>query len=157
MFFGCGVYISYNRFLPHPHTHFTLLSCQLSFYMCEISKQFKIVILAASVYLHIYIWMNNIVLFTFISITISSSPTCSEPADPKCEDLDPETYRVPEGEAFYFVPDELDRDISDERVTWYKNEIENITTDEDKSVHYHRGALFFLNLVTEDSGSYTTR
>ncbi|XP_074513984.1 interleukin-1 receptor-like 1 [Sebastes fasciatus] len=97
---------------------------------------------------------SRLLFLVFVVITPSE---CSEPADPKCEDLDPETYRVPEGEAFYFVPDELDRDISDERVTWYKNEIENITTDEDKSVHYHRGALFFLNLVTEDSGSYTTR
>ena len=61
-----------------------------------------------------------------------------------------------EGEAFYFVPYDLE-DLSDNEVIWYKNNDlrELISTDENQRVHYHGNALLFLNLSTEDSGTYT--
>uniref|UniRef100_A0A3Q3XN18 TIR domain-containing protein n=1 Tax=Mola mola TaxID=94237 RepID=A0A3Q3XN18_MOLML len=66
-------------------------------------------------------------------------------------------YNLHEGEAFHFVPFDLDEDLSDDEVIWYKNnrQSELISTNESQSVHYHGSALFFLNLCTEDSGIYT--
>lgn len=81
-------------------------------------------------------------------------------AEHQCQDLDLESVNLLEGEAFFFVPYELDYNLTDDEVTWYKNksgiEIE-ISTDENASVHHHGGALFFLNLHTEDSGFYIAR
>uniref|UniRef100_A0A3B3CGG1 Uncharacterized protein n=1 Tax=Oryzias melastigma TaxID=30732 RepID=A0A3B3CGG1_ORYME len=63
-----------------------------------------------------------------------------------------------EGEAFHFVPFPVyDFDLPDENFTWYKNnsEVKNITTEEENSIHYHGGALFFLNISSADAGHYT--
>ncbi|XP_059199144.1 interleukin-1 receptor-like 1 [Centropristis striata] len=94
----------------------------------------------------------------FVIYMVITASECS--AEPVCEDFDEDEYNVLEGEAFYFVPYVVDiPDIPDDNITWYKKNIqtENITTDENKNVHYHGGALFFLNLHTEDSGFYTAR
>lgn len=70
-----------------------------------------------------------------------------------------ESINLLEGEAFYFVPYDLEDDLSNDEVTWYRNnsQTELISTDENESVHYHGSALLFLNLHTEDSGFYTAR
>ncbi|XP_059199424.1 interleukin-1 receptor-like 1 [Centropristis striata] len=101
--------------------------------------------------------MNSFRLL-FLIFMVKTACVCS--AEPGCEDFDEEEYNVLEGEAFYFVPYVVDiPDIPDDNITWYKknNQTENITTDENKNVHYNGGALFFLNLHTEDSGFYTAR
>uniref|UniRef100_A0A8C8DYP5 Ig-like domain-containing protein n=1 Tax=Oryzias sinensis TaxID=183150 RepID=A0A8C8DYP5_9TELE len=69
------------------------------------------------------------------------------------------SFRLLEGEAFYFLPLSLNSDLPDEDFTWYKNnpQVENITTEEENSIHYHVGALFFLNISSTDSGHYTAR
>lgn len=73
-----------------------------------------------------------------------------------CEDSDIDQYNLLEGEAFYVEPLALDEMLSDDQVTWYKNNshLEKLSTDEKERVHYHGSALFFLNLQSEDSGFY---
>ncbi|XP_054887895.1 uncharacterized protein LOC129361190 [Poeciliopsis prolifica] len=46
-----------------------------------------------------------------------------------------------------------DPNLPDENITWYKNgpEVMNITTDETHRIHYHGGALFFLNISANDA------
>uniref|UniRef100_A0A3Q2D6J4 TIR domain-containing protein n=1 Tax=Cyprinodon variegatus TaxID=28743 RepID=A0A3Q2D6J4_CYPVA len=67
------------------------------------------------------------------------------------------SYKLLEGEAFYYVLDEVEPNLPDENMTWFKNgpEIQNITTDETQMIHYHGGALLFLNISVNDSGHYT--
>ncbi|XP_070770987.1 interleukin-1 receptor-like 1 [Enoplosus armatus] len=96
----------------------------------------------------------------FLIFMVITTAECSETNKPECQNSDIETHRLLEGEAFYFVPYELnDSNIPDENVTWYKNssQIEKISTDEKETVHYHGGALFFLNVLPENSGFYTAR
>lgn len=52
-----------------------------------------------------------------------------------------------------------DYNLPDEQFLWYKNssQIKFISSDEKEGIHHHGGALFFLNLSTEDSGFYTAR
>uniref|UniRef100_A0A3P9MYG0 TIR domain-containing protein n=1 Tax=Poecilia reticulata TaxID=8081 RepID=A0A3P9MYG0_POERE len=79
----------------------------------------------------------------------SSFPSCSEASNSSCFHLDKEKYKVIEGEAFYYVPFDMDDpNLPDENITWYKNgtEVMNITTDETHRIHYHGGALFLLNI-----------
>ncbi len=86
-----------------------------------------------------------------------SSSSVSETAEPHCEDFDFESYNLIEGEAFYFVPYILkDSNILDEEIIWYKNnsKIEPVSTDRNETVHYHGGALLFLNLTIGNSGFY---
>ncbi|XP_053184274.1 interleukin-1 receptor type 1 [Scomber japonicus] len=77
-----------------------------------------------------------------------------------CEDNGLEDFNLLEGEAFPFVPSDLeDWKLPDEHFLWYKNssKIEYISSDEKERIHYHSGALLFLNLSTEDSGFYTVQ
>ncbi|RVE58410.1 hypothetical protein OJAV_G00208850 [Oryzias javanicus] len=77
-----------------------------------------------------------------------------------CYNMNTETFRLLEGEAFYFLPFPVtDLDLPDENFTWYKNnsKVTNITTEEENSIHYHGGALFFINISSADSGHYTAR
>ncbi|XP_029315624.1 interleukin-1 receptor type 1-like isoform X2 [Cottoperca gobio] len=84
--------------------------------------------------------------------------TSEETAEPQCVDLGKESYNLSEGEALYFLHYDLENNLSDEEITWFKeNSSIEITTDENENVHYHGGALFFLNLLTEHSGLYTAR
>uniref|UniRef100_A0A3B5QPM9 Uncharacterized protein n=1 Tax=Xiphophorus maculatus TaxID=8083 RepID=A0A3B5QPM9_XIPMA len=68
-------------------------------------------------------------------------------------------YKVIKGEAFYYVPYDLDDpNLPDANITWYKDgsEVMNITTDEAHRIHYHGGALFFLNISANDAGFFIT-
>ena len=81
-------------------------------------------------------------------------------ATSECDEFKVEKFKLIEGEAFYYVPYEAQEESEDfltEGFSWYKNgsQIENITTDEKHRVHFHGGALFFLNLTAADSGNYT--
>ncbi|XP_015234365.1 PREDICTED: interleukin-1 receptor-like 1 [Cyprinodon variegatus] len=80
-------------------------------------------------------------------------------SDSSCVHLNTESYKLLEGEAFYYVLDEVEPNLPDENMTWFKNgpEIQNITTDETQMIHYHGGALLFLNISVNDSGHYTAR
>lgn len=91
---------------------------------------------------------------------------CSETDKSQCMDSDKESFNLLEGEAFYFLPLDLpDNNFTDEEFKWYKNtssftdnsSIEEISANDSEPVHYHGGALFFLNLLTENSGFYTAR
>ncbi|KAK5889952.1 hypothetical protein CesoFtcFv8_013527 [Champsocephalus esox] len=95
-------------------------------------------------------------LLLLVSMVITSSE-CSETAEPGCHDLDTNTYNLNEGEAFNFVHDNLDTNVPDEEITWFNNNHTVITADENETVHYHGGSLFFLNLLPEDSGLYSAR
>lgn len=53
--------------------------------------------------------------------------------------------------------DNLDINVPDEEITWFNNNHTEITADENETVHYHGGSLFFLNLLPEDSGLYSAR
>uniref|UniRef100_A0A3P9LBB5 Ig-like domain-containing protein n=1 Tax=Oryzias latipes TaxID=8090 RepID=A0A3P9LBB5_ORYLA len=78
----------------------------------------------------------------------------------RCNNMNNESFRLLEGEAFYFSPISVNNpDLPEEDFTWYKNnpQFENITTEEENSIHYHGGALFFLNISSTDSGHYTAR
>ncbi|KAM3607038.1 uncharacterized protein V6R79_000971 [Siganus canaliculatus] len=106
----------------------------------------------------IYREMDTIQLLILI---IAMTPSaCSEASMLQCTPLDTEFFNIYKGEAFYFVPYDLDdANQTDEEITWYKNSSPNepISTNENDTVHYHGGALFFLNVSTENSGSYTAR
>lgn len=103
--------------------------------------------------------------FTYTRIVLHHHPnliyhlSLSETAEPQCNDSDQYPFYLLEGEAFYFVHLNLPkRNYSNEEVTWHRNNsrIENIY-DENERIHCHGGALFFLNLLIEDSGFYTAR
>ncbi len=89
----------------------------------------------------------------------SSSPSFSETDKSQCENSDKELFYLLEGEAFYFEPlDMPNSSVPDEEFTWYKNNSEiDISTDDTENIHYHGGALFFLNTLPENSGFYTGR
>ncbi|KAK9537200.1 hypothetical protein VZT92_004836 [Zoarces viviparus] len=91
--------------------------------------------------------------------TVMTASECAESAERRCINNTPESYNLIEGEAFYFVP--YDVENPDEKFTWFRNnsdnEIGNITSDENEDVHHHGGALFLLNPVLTDSGLYTAR
>ncbi|XP_035460565.2 interleukin-1 receptor-like 1 isoform X2 [Scophthalmus maximus] len=94
-----------------------------------------------------------------VIFAVMSTSECSETAEPQCNDSDQYPFYLLEGEAFYFVHLNLPkRNYSNEEVTWHRNNsrIENIY-DENERIHCHGGALFFLNLLIEDSGFYTAR
>ncbi|XP_032385382.1 interleukin-1 receptor-like 1 [Etheostoma spectabile] len=95
---------------------------------------------------------SRLLFLIFVVITTSE---CSGTAKPKCKDMENASYTLSEGEAFYFEPSEVASGLSNEEITWYKNEIENITTDKNENVHYRGEGLFFLNLLPENSGTYT--
>ncbi|KAF6730316.1 Interleukin-1 receptor type 2 [Oryzias melastigma] len=96
-----------------------------------------------------------------LSITAAVTFASELPSDTsRCSNMNPELFRLLEGEAFHFVPFPVyDFDLPDENFTWYKNnsEVKNITTEEENSIHYHGGALFFLNISSADAGHYTAR
>ncbi|KAI4798986.1 hypothetical protein KUCAC02_019330 [Chaenocephalus aceratus] len=100
--------------------------------------------------------MDTSRLLLLVSMVITTSE-CSETAEPGCHDLDTNTYKLNEGEAFNFVHDNLDINVPDEEITWFNNNHTEITADENETVHYHGGSLFFLNLLPEDSGLYSAR
>ncbi|XP_028446556.1 interleukin-1 receptor-like 1 [Perca flavescens] len=94
--------------------------------------------------------------------TTKCPPNCGPPcpseegtAEPKYQKMDKKSYTLLEGEAFYLEPYDVASGLSDEDIKWYKNETEKIPTDKNKNVHYHGEALFFLNLLPENSGNYT--
>ncbi|XP_069569508.1 interleukin-1 receptor type 1 [Brachyistius frenatus] len=96
----------------------------------------------------------------FLVVVVISTSECSETTQPECKDLDTETFRILEDEAFYFVPLTLfDPNNPNVNFTWYKNssQFEKISSDERDRVHFHGGALFFLNPDSADSGHYTAR
>ncbi|KAM6978398.1 interleukin-1 receptor-like 1 [Tautogolabrus adspersus] len=96
-------------------------------------------------------------LFSVFFLVITTSE-CSETAQPQCKHMDNQPFHRLEGEAFYFLPYALlDGNIPDENITWHKNNSEEISNSEDEMVHYHGGALYFLNLQIEDSGFYTAQ
>lgn len=61
------------------------------------------------------------------------------------------------------MPDDFEDNPPAGQFTWYKtntmnnSKIESISFDEKERIHYHGGAIFFLNLLSEDSGVYTVR
>lgn len=65
------------------------------------------------------------------------------------------SYKLIEGEAYYFLP----YDLLSDNVTWFKvsPEMENITSDENQRIHSHGAALLLLNVSTKDSGTYTAK
>ncbi|KAF3843587.1 hypothetical protein F7725_002436 [Dissostichus mawsoni] len=97
---------------------------------------------------------SRLLLLVYMVITTSE---CSETAEPECYDLDTQYYNLSEGEAFNFVHDNLNISVPDEEITWFNNNQTEITADENETVHYHGGSLFFLNLLPEDSGFYSAR
>ncbi|KAK1903490.1 Interleukin-1 receptor type 1 [Dissostichus eleginoides] len=97
---------------------------------------------------------SRLLLLVYMVITTSE---CSETAEPECYDLDTQYYNFNEGEAFNFVHDNLNISVPDEEITWFNNNQTEITADENETVHYHGGSLFFLNLLPEDSGFYSAR
>ncbi|KAM8750091.1 interleukin-1 receptor type 1 [Acanthopagrus schlegelii] len=93
----------------------------------------------------------------FLIFTLMSPSECSEPAKLQCVESDKEPFVLLEGEAFYVMPYDLTETYyPDEEFTWYKND-SLISNDESKNVHYHGGALYFLNVSAEDSGFYHAR
>ncbi|XP_043988421.1 interleukin-1 receptor type 1-like [Gambusia affinis] len=99
-------------------------------------------------------------LLLSIVMVMSTSDGSSEASDSSCFNLDQDRYKVIKGEAFYYVPFDLDDpNLPDANITWYKNgpEVMNITTDETHRIHYHGGALFFLNISANDAGHYSAR
>lgn len=80
-----------------------------------------------------------------------------EPDERQCLDLDEELRRLVIGEQFYFVPFDMGQNVSNDEVTWYRDDAltEPISTDQNQRVHYQGGALFFMDLRPEDSGKYT--
>ncbi|XP_030283391.1 interleukin-1 receptor type 1-like [Sparus aurata] len=93
----------------------------------------------------------------FLIFTLMSPFECSEPAKLQCVESDKERFILLEGEAFYIMPYDLTETYyPDEEFTWYKND-SRISNDESKNVHYHGGALYFLNVSAEDSGFYHAR
>ncbi|XP_042350338.1 interleukin-1 receptor type 1 [Plectropomus leopardus] len=90
----------------------------------------------------------------------ASFPISSETTELLCSEMDKDEYNLTEGEAFYFVPDELalESNNSKEETKWYKNNVSTeLSTDENQNVHYHGAALYFSNLRTENSGLYIAR
>ncbi|KAG8000875.1 Interleukin-1 receptor-like 1 [Nibea albiflora] len=100
---------------------------------------------------------SRLLILIFLVITAAEH---SEIIKPQCWNSPIKNYGLIEGEAFYFVHPDLS-DVPDEEITWYKNNAQNdpeqISTDENKTVHYHGEALFFLNLCPENSGFYSAR
>ncbi|XP_072252954.1 interleukin-1 receptor-like 1 [Leuresthes tenuis] len=103
--------------------------------------------------------MDAFLHLVFLAAVISTSGEWRA-ATSECDEFKVEIFKLIEGEAFYYVPydaQEEPEDFLTEGFSWYKNgsQIENITTDEKHRVHFHGGALFFLNLTAADSGNYT--
>ncbi|XP_043987744.1 interleukin-1 receptor type 1 [Gambusia affinis] len=99
-------------------------------------------------------------LLLSVVMVMSTSDGRSEASDSSCFNLDQDRYKVIKGEAFYYVPLDLDDpNLPDANITWYKNgsKVMNITTDETHRIHYHGGALFFLNISANDAGHYSAR
>ncbi|XP_039673035.1 interleukin-1 receptor-like 1 [Perca fluviatilis] len=94
---------------------------------------------------------SRLLFLIFMVITTSE---CSGTTEPKCQKMDKRSYTLLEGEAFYLEPYDVASGLSDEDIEWYKNETK-IPTDKNENVHYHGEALFFLNLLPENSGNYT--
>ncbi|KAE8299766.1 Interleukin-1 receptor type 1 [Larimichthys crocea] len=102
---------------------------------------------------------SQLLILIFLVITPA---VYSETTKPQCWISSMKTFNLSEGEAFYFIHVDLyDAKITDDEITWYKNYAQNdseqISTDENKTVHYHGKALFFLNLRPENSGFYSAR
>ncbi|XP_014872929.1 interleukin-1 receptor-like 1 [Poecilia latipinna] len=99
-------------------------------------------------------------LLLSVVMVMSPSDGISGTSDSSCFHLDQDRYKVIEGEAFYYVPFDMDDpNLPDENITWFKkgSEVMNITTDETHRIHYHGGALLFLNISTDDAGYYSAR
>ncbi|XP_027880253.1 interleukin-1 receptor type 1-like [Xiphophorus couchianus] len=99
-------------------------------------------------------------LLLSVVMVMSTSDGTPEASDSSCFHLDQDRYKVIKGEAFYYVPYDVDDpNLPDANITWYKDgsEVMNITTDEAHRIHYHGGALFFLNISTNDAGHYSAR
>lgn len=79
-----------------------------------------------------------------------------EPDDRQCENLDKEVRRLLIGEQFYFVPYDMEPNLSNDEVKWYRDDsTDPISTDQNQRVHYLGGALLFMDLRPKDSGNYT--
>lgn len=105
--------------------------------------------------------MNNIVRvyrLTFVSL-LNAAQTLSKPLAPECRDLHQDVIKLLRGEQFYFVPDEMEENLSEDEVRWYRyrndSSVEPISRDQNQDVHYIGGALLFMNLTLENSGLYT--
>uniref|UniRef100_A0A4W6DU69 TIR domain-containing protein n=1 Tax=Lates calcarifer TaxID=8187 RepID=A0A4W6DU69_LATCA len=78
-------------------------------------------------------------------------------SESQCENYENKSFVLQEGEAFYFMPDDFEDNPPAGQFTWYKtntmnnSKIESISFDEKERIHYHGGAIFFLNLLSEDS------
>ncbi|KAK5609187.1 hypothetical protein CRENBAI_014956 [Crenichthys baileyi] len=99
-------------------------------------------------------------LFLSLVLMMSTPRGKSEASKSSCLNLDQDFYSLIKGEAFYYVSYAMDdTKLPDENITWYKNgpEIKNMTTNETHRIHYHGGALLFLNISANDSGTYTAR
>ncbi|KAF3694563.1 Interleukin-1 receptor type 1 [Channa argus] len=81
--------------------------------------------------------------------------------EPQCKDYHPKNFALLKGEGFYFLPNIFKESAQPPKgeVTWYKNgsKVTNISSDETERIHHHGEKLFFLNLLTEDSGLYIVR
>ncbi|KAG7240352.1 hypothetical protein INR49_026923 [Caranx melampygus] len=99
-------------------------------------------------------------LLLLLLISVMSGFECSETAR-ECTDIQERARHRPDGEALHvmFVFQELDQ-FPHEQFKWYKKNSTNstpISPNKTERVHYHAGELFFLNLLPEDSGSYTAQ
>lgn len=95
---------------------------------------------------------------TSVSLLKAAQDT-SKPFKPECRGLHKVVRKLLRGEQFYFMPDEMGENLSNDEVKWYRHRndsvIEPITPDQNQDVHYQGGALFFMNVTLEDSGTYT--
>ncbi|KAK2840133.1 hypothetical protein Q5P01_013873 [Channa striata] len=96
-----------------------------------------------------------------LSFVVISTSECSVTSKLKCERYDVEEIRLLEGEAFYFRP-YLFREgekLPEGEFTWYRNgsKATIISSNKADRIHHQGEKLFFLNLLTEDSGLYISR
>ncbi|XP_067372336.1 interleukin-1 receptor type 1 [Channa argus] len=100
----------------------------------------------------------QLLLLSFVAISTSEFSVAKEP---QCKDYHPKNFALLKGEGFYFLPNIFKESAQPPKgeVTWYKNgsKVTNISSDETERIHHHGEKLFFLNLLTEDSGLYIVR
>lgn len=83
----------------------------------------------------------------------------AKPLTSECHDLHKDVRKLLRGEQFYYVPEEMGEDLTNDEVKWYRRRndsfLEPLTPDQNQDVHYQGGALLFMNVSLEDSGVYT--
>ncbi|XP_013883502.1 uncharacterized protein LOC106532061, partial [Austrofundulus limnaeus] len=103
---------------------------------------------------------SELLLSLLVLTPVTEWRSVSETSRTACTDMTRFSYKLMEGEAFYFVPSIFDySDLPNDNVTWYKvrPEMEIITSDENQKVHSHGAALLLLNVSAEDSGDYMAK